>query len=138
MSVPGKRAFRGTATIIAGQRLTLQLLAGGRTGGAILTTTDSLDLARRIALALVETREAACVNVVNPVHSVYRWEGRICEEDECLLLVKSTRANFDALCATIRQIHTYSVPEIIALDISGGDKPYLDWLRSEVLPRAST
>lgn len=101
----------------------------------VLTTTDSLDLARRIAQVLVEAREAACVNFLNPVHSVYRWEGKICEGGECLLLIKSTRANFDALCATIRRLHTYSIPEIIALEIAAGDRSYLEWLRSEVAPR---
>jgi len=103
----------------------------------VITTTDSLDLARRIALALVEAREAACVNILNQVRSVYRWEGKICEEGECLLLVKSTRANLDAVCSTIRRLHSYSVPEIIALEIAAGDRGYLDWLRSEVAPRGS-
>jgi periplasmic divalent cation tolerance protein len=100
----------------------------------VLTTADSLDLARRIALALVEARAAACVNILSPVRSVYRWEGKLCDEEEWLLLIKSTSARFAAVRSTIRRLHSYSLPEIIALNIRAGDEAYLDWLRTQVGP----
>lgn len=98
----------------------------------ILSTADSLDLARKIASALVQAREAACINIIPGIRSVYRWEGELCDEGEFLLLIKSSAERFEAVRSKIRSLHTYQVPEIIAIPITDGDSSYLAWLRSSV------
>jgi periplasmic divalent cation tolerance protein len=98
----------------------------------ILCTADRLELAREIAIALVQAREAACVNIIPGIHSIYRWEGELCDEGEFLLLIKSSAESFEAVRSRIRSLHTYQVPEIIAVPISQGDSSYLAWLRSSV------
>jgi periplasmic divalent cation tolerance protein len=95
----------------------------------VLSTTDSLELAQKIASALVEAREAACVNIVPGIRSVYRWEGKMCEEAEVLLLIKSTAERFEAINARIRRLHTFQVPEVIVVPITAGDPSYLQWIR---------
>lgn len=94
----------------------------------VLSTTDTLDLAQKIASALVRAHEAACVNIVPGIRSVYYWEGKECNDEEFLLLIKSSMERFEAIRARIRQLHSYQVPEIIALPITAGDPPYLTWL----------
>jgi periplasmic divalent cation tolerance protein len=98
----------------------------------VLTTADSIDLALRIASALVEQKEAACVNIVPGVRSIYRWEGKVCDDAELLLLIKSSADRFEAVRSRIRQIHTYEVPEVISLPVSAGDQSYLRWLNEQV------
>jgi len=98
----------------------------------VLTTADSSELAARIATELVEAREAACVNIVPGVRSIYRWEGKVCDEQELLLVIKSTRDRFEAVRARIRQVHTYQVPEIVAVEVEAGDPDYLAWLRGQL------
>jgi periplasmic divalent cation tolerance protein len=98
----------------------------------ILSTAGSLDQARRIASALVEGAEAACVNIVPGMRSIYRWEGKVCDEDEVLLLIKTTEDLFEAARSRIRQLHSYQIPEIIALPIPFGDGDYLLWLRQQL------
>ena len=99
----------------------------------ILSTTDTLESAQKISTALVEAREAACVNIVSGIRSIYRWEGKICDEGEFLLLIKSSADKFEAVRNRVRRLHSYQVPEIIALPISAGDPDYLAWLRSSLL-----
>jgi len=94
----------------------------------ILSTTDSLELAHKIASALVEAREAACVNILPGIRSIYRWEGKVCDEGEFLMFIKSSDEQFEAIRSRIRQLHTYQVPEIIAVPINAGDPDYLGWL----------
>ena len=98
----------------------------------VLTTADSLDLALRIASALVEQKEAACVNIVPGIRSIYRWEGKVCDDAELLLLIKSSADRFEAVRSRIRQLHTYEVPEVISLPIVAGDPSYLRWLHEQV------
>ncbi len=98
----------------------------------ILSTTDSLELAQKIASVLVETRAAACVNIIPGMRSIYRWEGKICNEEECLLLIKSSQRNFEKVRDTIRRLHSYQVPEIIAIPIAAGDSSYLAWLNEAI------
>jgi len=98
----------------------------------ILSTADSPELAYKIASALVEAGEAACVNIVPGVRSIYRWQGKICDEGELLLLVKSSSEHFESARARIRQLHTYQVPEVIALPVTAGDPEYLRWLREQL------
>ena len=95
----------------------------------VLTNCGSPKEARRIAKALVERRLAACVNAITaPVDSVYRWKGKIETAKEYLLLIKTSRTRFAAVEREIRELHSYEVPEIIALPILAGSRDYLSWL----------
>jgi len=95
----------------------------------VLTNCGSPKEARRIVKALVERRLAACVNTITaPVESVYRWKGKIEKAKEYLLLIKTSRARFAAVERTIRDLHSYEVPEIIAIPIATGSRDYLSWL----------
>jgi periplasmic divalent cation tolerance protein len=94
----------------------------------VLVTCGSEEEAIRIAHSLVEERLAACVNLVSPIRSVYRWEGKICDEKEWLLLIKTQKKKFDDLEKRVKSLHSYSVPEIIALPIIQGSSSYLEWL----------
>jgi periplasmic divalent cation tolerance protein len=100
----------------------------------VLTTTDSPELANRIATALVDAGEAACVTIVPGVRSVYRWEGKVCNEGELLLLIKTVAAQCAAITSRIRQLHSYEVPEVLALPIATGSPDYLHWLKEQVRP----
>ena len=94
----------------------------------VLTTTDSKSVAERIAHELVERRLAACVNLVDPVRSVYRWEGQVVSSEERLLIIKTSVERFPQVAAAIRELHTYDVPEIVAVPLTMGDERYLSWL----------
>lgn len=94
----------------------------------VLCTAGSDAEAARIARALVERRLAACVSVVPGVNSTFRWEGAVRTEAEWLLLVKTRRDRFEEVRATIRELHSYELPEIVMLDIAGGDAAYLAWI----------
>lgn len=96
-----------------------------------LSTCPDAETAARIARVLVEERLAACVNRVPGIASTYRWQGRIHDDAEVLLLIKTTRGRFDALRSRLPELHPYEVPELIALEIREGHVPYLDWLRVE-------
>jgi len=94
----------------------------------VLITTGSPEEARKIAHALVEERLAACVNVVSPVHSLYRWQGQVQTDQETLLIVKTTEARMEVLAQRVKQLHSYQVPEIIALPVVAGAGDYLRWI----------
>lgn len=98
----------------------------------ILSTTDTPELGEQIATALVEAGEAACVNMVPGIRSIYRWEGKVCNEAEYLLLIKSCAGKFEEVRSRIRKMHSYQVPEIIAIPITAGDADYLKWLQLSV------
>jgi periplasmic divalent cation tolerance protein len=98
----------------------------------VLSNCGSEEEARRVARALVEARVAACVNIVAGVHSVYHWEGSIQEGSEWMLIIKSTRALFDSLAAELRRIHSYQVPEVLAIPVVDGDQDYLAWIDREI------
>lgn len=99
----------------------------------ILTNCPDESVANAIALALVESGLAACVNILPRVESIYRWQGAVESASEIPLLIKSTAANYAALETTIRQRHPYEVPEIIALPITHGLPAYLNWVSAETL-----
>ena len=101
----------------------------------ILTTAGSEEEARRIAEMLVERRLAACVQVVGPIVSRYRWQGAIEEGREWQCLAKTTRAAYGAVEAAIREVHSYDEPEIIATPIVAGSAGYLAWIETEVSER---
>jgi periplasmic divalent cation tolerance protein len=84
--------------------------------------------AANIARSLVSERLAACVNIVGPVHSIYRWRGAIEEADEHLLVIKSRASLYAALERRVIELHSYEVPEVIALRIARGSRAYLEWL----------
>ncbi|MGH9738210.1 MAG: divalent-cation tolerance protein CutA [Candidatus Acidiferrales bacterium] len=101
----------------------------------VLVTCGSRKEARRIARALVAARVAACVNVSQaPVESIYRWKGKVETAREFLLVIKSSRKRFAALEKEVRRLHSYDVPEIIALPINHGSKAYLAWIDEAVKP----
>lgn len=100
----------------------------------VLTTLPDPNAAEQLAAALVERRLAACVNVLAPCRSVYRWQGKIQRESEVPLLIKTQRARYGALEAAIRELHPYELPEIVAVDIEGGLAGYLDWVAAETQP----
>ena len=97
----------------------------------ILITAGSHDEARKLADALVSQKKAACVNIVHDVSSVFWWEGKIDEEKESLLLVKTRAELFPEVVTLVREIHSYDVPEIIALPVVEGNTDYLAWLDEE-------
>ena len=94
----------------------------------VFVTASSDDEARRLGQTLVAERLAACVNVIGPVRSIYRWAGEVREDAEHLLLVKARREDVDALAARVRALHSYEVPEVVALDVTAGSAPYLAWV----------
>lgn len=97
----------------------------------ILVTTSSEEEGRKIAQVLVEKRIAACVNIINDIESIYRWKGKISDEKEVLLLIKTRKKLYKSVEEEIRKLHSYEVPEIIALPIISGSKDYLYWIDSE-------
>ena len=103
----------------------------------VLVTCGSAKEARKIARAVVEHRLAACANILtSPVHSVYRWKGRVESAKEFLLIIKTTKARFPKLKSAVKRLHTYEVPEIIALPITAGASNYLTWISDSVAPAA--
>ena len=99
----------------------------------LITAPDAAE-ARRIADALLTEHLAACVNTLSGVSSRYWWQGRLEEAAEALLIVKSRRPLLDAIIKRVKAMHSYDVPEIIALPIVGGNEGYLKWLASETKP----
>jgi len=100
----------------------------------VLTTVESVEDGECLANLLVERELAACVQILPPMKSVYRWEGKIEHSREVLLLIKTTSVVYNALEEAIRQNHPYQTPEIVALQIAVGSKKYLDWVANSVKP----
>lgn len=109
-------------------------MTGGGTGGrevrVVLCTTPP-DEAPNLARKLVEARVCACVNVLGGVRSIYRWKGAVSDDEEALLIIKTTADRLDVLRAKIVELHSYDLPEVIALDVAGGHVPYLEWVAAE-------
>lgn len=100
----------------------------------VLSTASSSEEARKIASALVERKHAACVNIVPSVESIYWWEGKVNNAQELLLIIKTTSGAFDRVQATIKELHSYEVPECIAIEIKQGSESYLSWIGESVVP----
>jgi periplasmic divalent cation tolerance protein len=98
----------------------------------LMTTCGSPDVAERLAETLVERRLAACVNLIPAVASTYRWRGKIERDREVLLIIKTAASEIDAIEATIRAASDYELPELVAVEISGGAAEYLDWVAASV------
>lgn len=97
----------------------------------VLTNLPDAASARALAGTLVEARLAACVNILAPCRSVYRWQGRVEDAEEVPLLIKTTAERYAALAAAIRAGHPYELPEIVAVPIERGLPAYLDWVVAE-------
>ncbi|HXN87592.1 MAG TPA: divalent-cation tolerance protein CutA [Candidatus Binataceae bacterium] len=94
----------------------------------VIVTTASEEQAASIARALVGERLAACVNIVGPIRSIYRWQGEVQDDSEYLILIKTRTSLASKVERRVRQLHSYEVPEVIVLSIAAGSKPYLEWL----------
>ncbi len=95
----------------------------------VFITVSNEEEAAKIARALVEARLAACVNIVKDIRSIYSWQGKIEDESEVLTIVKTKKSLFEALSAKVKELHSYTVPEIIAFPIIEGSEDYIKWLR---------
>ena len=98
----------------------------------VLTTAPSQEEAARIARALVEERLAACVQVLGPIASTYRWQGAIETSQEWLCIVKTAKGLYPEVEQAVRRVHSYQVPEILAVEVTAGSADYLAWLAGEV------
>ena len=97
----------------------------------VLTTVPSADVGTALAEALVGAHLAACVNVLPPMTSIYRWKGELQHDSECQVIVKTVRARLDAVRAVVRQAHPYELPELVVVPVETGDDAYLAWLAAE-------
>lgn len=95
----------------------------------IFITVSNPEEASKIARALVEERLSACVNIIKGIRSIYRWQGEIEDEEEALLIVKTRGELFEEVENRVRELHSYTVPEVISIPILKGSEPYLSWLR---------
>jgi periplasmic divalent cation tolerance protein len=94
----------------------------------IMATTPGRELADTIARALVEEQRVACVNIIDKITSIFRWKGKVEEEAECLLIMKTRMERVEDVIQRVKALHTYDVPEIIALPIVDGNPSYLKWI----------
>jgi periplasmic divalent cation tolerance protein len=98
----------------------------------ILSTTGSREEAQKIANSLIERKLAACVNIVGPIESVYRWQGGVETSEEFLLIIKTTAAAYERVRDLIRLLHSYELPECVQLSIEDGLPEYLEWIGESV------
>jgi periplasmic divalent cation tolerance protein len=94
----------------------------------VVTSVGTEDQALDVAHALLRNRQAACVNIIPNVHSIYRWKGRVCEDDERLLIIKSVASEFEGIKETIQKVNTYELPEILAYRVDQASSPFGDWI----------
>ena len=103
-----------------------------------LVTIDDIEKAVRIGQILVENKLAACVNLLPEIRSIYSWQGKIHDELETLMIIKTRKDVFKDLQKTIKELHPYEVPEIITLPIDQGLPEYLQWIHDSVSPKSQT
>jgi len=94
----------------------------------VVTTVGDEEQGNLIARELIARRHAACVNMVSGVKSFYRWKGKICRDSEFMLIIKTMAEEYDQVAATIHELHSYELPEILAFDIAKGDPKFLEWV----------
>ncbi len=99
---------------------------------AVVTTVGTEEQAYLIAPEIIARRQAACVNIIPAIRSIYRWQGKICKDGELLLIVKTLQDEFEGVASTIRELHSYELPEILSFGVSQGDQGFLDWIASSV------
>ena len=98
----------------------------------VVTTVGTEEQANHIASELVARRHAACVNVLPGIRSIYRWKGKICRDGELLLIIKTVAEEFESVSATIRELNSYELPEILSFQVSQGEQNFLDWIWGSV------
>lgn len=98
--------------------------------GVVMVTATDIQEARAIAQVLLDAKLAACVSIM-PIHSIYRWQGEVQQAEECQLLIKTDLAKFEAIQSKVQEVHSYEVPEIIALPILNGSSAYLKWIAEQ-------
>jgi len=102
----------------------------------VVTSVGTEEQALDVAHALVRARRAACVNIIPNVHSVYRWKGRVCDDGEMLLIVKTRAANFESVRETIHRVNTYELPEVLAYRVDWASPGFSNWIeKMTVAPR---
>ena len=94
----------------------------------VVTTVGTEEQANHLARELVARRQAACVNILRGLRSVYRWQGKICQDSELMLVIKTAEEEFDAVRETIQELHSYDLPEILAFHIAHGEADFLSWI----------
>ena len=99
----------------------------------VLVTTKDKNQATKIAKGLLEAKLIACANIIGGVHSLFWWQGKIDSSKEVLLILKTKKSLFKKIEAKVKSLHSYQTPEIIALPIVDGSKPYLDWINSSII-----
>src|ERR1700735_2430344 len=100
----------------------------------VFSTCGSAEEAERLARRLIDERLAACVNVISPVRSFYRWKGTVEDATEWLLMIKTARHQFDRLRVALESVHSYELPEVIGIPIVEGSRGYLAWMEQELAP----
>jgi periplasmic divalent cation tolerance protein len=99
----------------------------------VLITTSSEDEVYRLGKTLVEEQLAACANIVSGIRSLYTWKGEFCDETECLLMLKTRKQLLDPLIVRVKELHSYEVPEIMAVPMDGGSEDYIKWMEEVLL-----
>jgi periplasmic divalent cation tolerance protein len=97
----------------------------------IYITTGSVNEAEKIGRTLVEEKLVACSNIISPIRSIYSWQGKICDDKEALMVLKTKRKLFKQIVKRVEKLHSYDVPEIIAIPIIEGSGKYLSWINEE-------
>src|SRR5262245_39074903 len=98
----------------------------------VVTTVGTEEQANLIAREIVARRQAACVNIVPGIRSIYRWKGKICKDGELLLIVKTLQGELEGVTATIRELHSYELPEILSFHVDHGETGFLGWIAASV------
>ncbi|HSU82716.1 MAG TPA: divalent-cation tolerance protein CutA [Thermoanaerobaculia bacterium] len=99
---------------------------------AVVTTVGTEEQAYLIAREIVARRQAACVNIVPGIRSIYRWKGKICKDGELMLIVKTLEGELEGVTDTIRELHSYEIPEILSFNVSHGEQRFLEWIAGSV------
>jgi periplasmic divalent cation tolerance protein len=99
---------------------------------AVVTTVGTEEQAYLIAREIVARRQAACVNIVPGIRSIYRWKGKICKDGELMLIVKTLEGELAGVQDTIRELHSYELPEILSFSVSHGERRFLEWIAGSV------
>ena len=94
----------------------------------VVTSVGTEDQALDVAHALIRNRQAACVNIIPNVHSIYRWKGRVCDDTEMLLLIKTVAGRFESVLETIQKVNTYELPEVLAYRVDHASDGFGDWI----------
>ncbi len=97
----------------------------------VYITTGSVSEAKKIGSTLVEEKLVACSNIISPIRSIYSWKGKICDDKEALMILKTKKKLFKQIVKRVEKLHSYEVPEIIAIPIIEGSSKYLSWLKAE-------